>query len=151
VEREQTVATSASFMLGKLGHRATARFAERIAPLGLRPRHLGVLELIAPAPSTQLGLARALGVAPSVIVDMVDELEPLDAVRRRRDPVDRRRQLVELTERGRTLIALAASASREVDEELLARLDGRRRQAFLAALSELASGAGIPAAAPGPA
>lgn len=139
-----SVATSAAFLAGRLGQWATARFAERIAPLGLRPRHCGVLEVAAVGPTSQLDLARALGVAPSVIVDMVDELEPLDAVRRRRDPADRRRQIVEVTEHGRALIQRTAAASREVDEELFRGVPPEEREAFTATLRRVTRAAPRP-------
>src|SRR4051794_33087178 len=75
------------FLVSKLGQVAAGRFADRLAPLGLRPRHCAVLELLAPAPMTQLQLARGIGVTPSVVVNMLDELEKLGAVRRVRDTV----------------------------------------------------------------
>ena len=144
----ESVAASATFLLGKLAAISTARFAERIAAFGLRPRHCGVLEWLAAAPATQLELSKALGVTPSVIVDMLDELEVLDAVRRNRDPADRRRQIVELTPIGRSLIISTARAASEVDEELLADLDTRRRTTLLAALRTVASANGLPTGSP---
>jgi DNA-binding MarR family transcriptional regulator len=130
---------SSAFLAGKLGQWVRERFADRIAPLGIRPRHCGLLELAAAKPCTQLDLARALGVAPSVIVDMVDELEPLGAVRRRRDREDRRRQIVDVTDAGRTLIRKAVAASQAVDRELLEELPEDERAAFRAALRTLAT------------
>jgi DNA-binding MarR family transcriptional regulator len=148
VVAQDSVAASATFLLGKLAGISTSRFAERIAQFGLRPRHCGVLEWLGAAPATQLDLARALGVTPSVIVDMLDELEALDAVRRNRDPADRRRQIVELTPAGRTLITKAAHAAHEVDAELLNNLDPDRRAGLLAALRQLAKENGLPTASP---
>lgn len=144
----ESVATSATFLLGKLSAISTTRFADRIADLGLRPRHCGVLETLAAAPATQLELSRALGVTPSVIVDMLDELEVLDAVRRNRDPADRRRQIVELTPTGRALITKTAHAARQVDEQLLANLDAKRRAELLAALRTIAEANGLPTKPP---
>lgn len=145
---QESVASSATFLLGKLAGISTNRFAERIAEFGLRPRHCGVLEWLGAAPTTQLDLARALGVTPSVIVDMLDELEALDAVRRNRDPADRRRQIVELTPAGRALIGKAAHAAHQVDTELLDTLDPRRRADLLAALRHLAEENGLPTGSP---
>ncbi len=130
---------SVAFLLGKLGRLATQGFADRLAPLGLRPRHCGVLESLRGGPLAQLTLARALGVAPSVVVDMVDELEALDAVRRVRDTTDRRRQLVELTPEGRALSQRAAHLSHETDAALLAALDAPRLEAFRDALATIAA------------
>jgi DNA-binding MarR family transcriptional regulator len=148
VVAQESVAASATFLLGKLAGITTSRFAERIAEFGLRPRHCGVLEWLGAAPTTQLDLARALGVTPSVVVDMLDELEALDAVRRNRDPVDRRRQIVELTPTGRTLITRAAHAAHEVDAEFLDTLDATRRAGLLATLRQLAEENGLPTGSP---
>jgi DNA-binding MarR family transcriptional regulator len=126
VTAEESVTQTVAFLLGKLGQVAGARFADRLAPLGLRPRHCALLELLAGAPRAQLELAAGLGVTPSVIVDMLDELEQIDAVRRVRDLADRRRQLIELTERGRQLRQLALVAAHETDDDLLAGLDARQ-------------------------
>lgn len=149
MDAQESVATSATFLLGKLASITTSRFAERIAEFGLRPRHCGILELLGAAPATQLDLARALGVTPSVIVDMLDELETLDAVRRNRDPADRRRQIVELTPAGRTLITKAAHAARSSDAEFLVNLAPDRRVALLATLRQLAQENGLPTSSPG--
>jgi DNA-binding MarR family transcriptional regulator len=148
VVAQESVAASATFLIGKLAGISTSRFAERIAEFGLRPRHCGALEWLGAASATQLDLARALGVTPSVIVDMLDELEALDAVRRNRDPADRRRQIVELTPTGRTLITKAARAAHEVDAELLDSLDLDRRAALFAALRQLAEENGFPTGSP---
>lgn len=130
---------SAAFLVSKLGQATTARFAELLAPLDLRPRHCGMLELLRAGPRSQLVLAKALGVTPSVVVDMVDELQARSAVRRVRDTADRRRQLVELTPDGRELADRCVRLSYDLDTQLLALLDEPRRTAFLDALHALAS------------
>lgn len=131
------------FLLSKLGQAAAARFAERLAPLGLRPRHCAVLELLAPAPMTQLELARHIGVTPSVVVNMLDELETVGAVRRIRDTADRRRQLAELTVEGRRLRRQAVRLAKELDGELLAGLDDDQVEALRGALLRAAGASGI--------
>jgi DNA-binding MarR family transcriptional regulator len=148
VAAQESVASSVTFLLGKIAGISTSRFAERIAELGLRPRHCGVLEWLGAGPATQLDLARALGVTPSVIVDMLDELETLDAVRRNRDPADRRRQIVELTPTGRALITKAAHAAHQVEAELLTNLDPARRTELLVTLRQLAQENGFPTGSP---
>jgi hypothetical protein len=87
---------TAGFLLSKIGKAATERFAEKIAPLGLRPKHCGVLAL---SPLSQQELARILDLVPSAIVTIVDELKALNAVERVEDPSDRRRYTIELTHR----------------------------------------------------
>jgi MarR family len=68
------------------------------APGGLRPRHLVALKLLSEQRSqSQQGLADALSLDPSNVVGLLNELEERDLVVRRRDPLDRRRHIVELS------------------------------------------------------
>ena len=75
-----------------------------------------------------------------------DILEDLGAVRRLRDPVDRRRHQVELTDLGRGLAGKAARIAKKLDEELLAPLDADQRAALRETLRGLAAGHGLFAA-----
>lgn len=122
-DNADSVAGSVTFQLVKLGQLANSRLADLLAPLGLRPRHCGLLELLRNGPMAQLDLANGLGVAPSVIVDMIDELQGIGAVDRMRSRVDRRRQFVDLTTHGRTLTERAAMAARQLDADLLGDLN----------------------------
>ncbi|GAB2807974.1 hypothetical protein GCM10027176_11250 [Actinoallomurus bryophytorum] len=142
---EESVTGTVAFMLGKLGQAATGRFADRLAPFGLRPRHCAVLELLTAGPQAQLALARTIGVTPSVVVDMLDELEELGALRRVRDTVDRRRQLIELTPDGHGLRRTAVRLAGETDEELLGGLTAEEAALLRRALGRMASASGIPA------
>ncbi len=135
--------TRPAFLMVKLGEWTAARFVERLAPLGLRPRHLGAMHLISERPRSQLELAQTIRVAASVVVDMIDELEAIGAVRRKPDPADRRRFSVELTDQGRNLLMAADTVSREVEAELLAGLDPTLRRPLTRALRELGRSRGI--------
>lgn len=137
-----------SFQLLRLGQVAGHRFVDLLAPLGLRPRHCSVLELLRDGPMAQLELARRVGVAPSVVVDMVDELQDLHAVARVRDPSDRRRQYVQLTAHGRDLLRRAANAAHTLDTDLLRDLDSTQREALRAALRLMAGTPAQPVIAP---
>ncbi|MEV0400759.1 MarR family transcriptional regulator [Actinoallomurus sp. NPDC050550] len=143
---EESVTRTVSFLLGKLGQVATGRFAERLMPHGLRPRHCAVLEILAAGPKAQLELARTIGVTPSVVVDMLDELEELGALQRVRDTVDRRRHLIELTPTGQKFRRKAVLLAMETDEELLGGLSAEEAAALKRALNRVASLSGIPAA-----
>lgn len=134
---QESVTDTVGFLLSKLGQAATARFATALAPLGLRPRHCGVLELLAAAPAAQLDLSRRLGVTPSVIVDMLDELESLGAVHRTRDPEDRRRHLVELTPQGRDLTRQSLRLAQTTETEMLTPLNATQAKALREALVTL--------------
>lgn len=132
-----------AYLIVKLGEWTAARFTERLAPLGLRPRHLGVLHVLSEAPRSQFQLAGTIGVAASVVVDMIDELEALGAVRRDPDQGDRRRYSLTLTVVGRDLLERADDISREVEEDLLAGLDPTQRMSLSRGLRELGRSRGI--------
>ncbi|MEU1408635.1 MarR family transcriptional regulator [Streptomyces sp. NPDC005728] len=140
---EESLTNTVGFLLGKLGQQANGRFADRLAPLGLRPRHCAVLELLSGGPRAQLELAKAVGVTASVVVDMLDELEELDAVRRVRDTADRRRQLIELTPAGRELRRQTLSLARQNDEELLSAIDPAEAAALRQTLGRIAIATGL--------
>ncbi|TDQ01474.1 MarR family winged helix-turn-helix transcriptional regulator [Labedaea rhizosphaerae] len=131
--------TNVAHLLKRLGDHAHRRLAVLLEPLGLRPRHLGLLALVEEAPMAQLDLARAVGVAPSVVVDMLDELDALGAVRRVRDRADRRRQLVELTDAGRALHRKANARLADVETEMIAPLSPSAANALRKALTTLAA------------
>ncbi len=133
-----------AFRLVKLGALASARFAEKIEGYGVRPKHVGLLAAIeAGVAGSQLELARALGVAPSVVVTNVDDMERLGALRRVRDQDDRRRQNLVLTPRGRALLEGCAAAAREVDAEVTAELDETQRIFLRELLGVLADTKGV--------
>jgi DNA-binding MarR family transcriptional regulator len=137
------VADSLTFLLGKLGGIAAARFADKLAPHGLKPRHCAVLELADATPLSQLDLANRIGVTPSVVVDMLDELEALGAIRRIQHADDRRRRVVQLTASGQRLRRSAAAAAHEVDAALLDGVDPRAQPAIRAALTQLGTANGL--------
>jgi len=114
---------STSFLLSKLGMSATARFGEKVAALGLKPNLAGLLAAAAENPDhSQLELGRFLGVGPSALVPLIDELERRGLVRRMRSNSDRRRQEIQVTGDGVTAIAQTAQLAQEVDQELLGTL-----------------------------
>lgn len=137
MEPQQPWDDSVAFSLVRLGAAAHRRYAERLSHLGLRPRQVGVLEQLRSGPMSQLQLATTLGVTPSVVVDMVDELERLEAVRRVRDAADRRRSNLELTDRGRELGRRTREVAAELDEELLADIDADHGETLRAVLRQM--------------
>jgi DNA-binding MarR family transcriptional regulator len=145
VNRAPHLPATVVFRLGILGAQAADRFAARIEPHALKPKHVGLMAALnaAEAPSQQ-ELAARLGVAPSLVVSLADHLESLGAVARARDPDDRRRQVLTLTAHGRELLQTCAETAAELDEELTAVLTPAQRTALDDALAVLAATAGLP-------
>ena len=120
------------------------RFAERLRPLGLHPRHYGMLGHLAAAEgSSQQALADALGVHRSAMVALVDDLEQRGLAERRRDPADRRAYTLHLTAEGRTRLAELHAIAEDEEEVLLAPLDRHERRELVARLQGLAAGQGL--------
>src|ERR1700681_4663344 len=111
--------------LARLGRHAGE---ETLAPGGLRPRHLIALRLLSEqARANQQGLADSLSLDPSNVVGLLNELEERELVTRRRDPVDRRRHIVELSVRGESELCLAYARLRLVEDDLFSTLSTEER------------------------
>src|SRR3954470_4876851 len=114
----------AGFLLAQLGTHRHRRFAERLAPLGLHPRHFGILtHLAANEGQSQQALSSALGIHRSAVVALVDDLEHRGLAERRRDLVDRRAYTLYLTPPGRDVLAQLERIAEEHEAELLAALE----------------------------
>lgn len=110
--------------LSKLVYRNTPE-----SQLGMRLKHFMVLGFLAERdgiPQQELG--DISGVDPNNLVLLLNELEAAGFVRRRRDPQDRRRHIVEITEIGRTTFRRGEQVREGVADVVLARLDGDERE-----------------------
>ena len=102
-------------------HRAAA--AQVLAPLGLHPgQEVLVFELSAHGPRTQAQLAVASGCEPPTITGSVRKLESAGLVVRRPSPTDGRVTIVELSDRGRSLVPALEAAWSELAERTVAGL-----------------------------
>jgi DNA-binding MarR family transcriptional regulator len=131
---------SVAFLLSQVGAHASSRFAERLAPLELVPPHAGILRVIERANGlSQQALGETLGVFPSRLVQMIDELERRGLVERRDNPADRRSYALHLTEAGRASLAQIGRIAREHDDALCAALDEKERAQLKDFLARIAS------------
>ena len=111
--------------LVRLGRRAGE---STLAPGGLRSRHVIALRLLSEqGPASQQGLADSLGLDPSNVVGLLNELEERELVTRRRDRDDRRRHIVELSSRGEEELCLAYGRLRVVEDDLFSALSTEER------------------------
>ena len=95
-----------AFLLVQLGFQAGRQFGERLAPLGLEQRQAGMLvRLAANEGKSQQAIAALLGINATQMVFVVDELERLGLVERRRNPADRRSHALYLTGPGQAMLA----------------------------------------------
>jgi DNA-binding MarR family transcriptional regulator len=110
-----------AFLLVQLGTCAADRFGELVAPLHISARQAGILRLIATTPGcNQQDLARRLGVLPSQMVFLIDELTEKKLVERQRSTEDRRVSFVRLTTKGAHLVEKLSRLVREHGREFSA-------------------------------
>ncbi|MGW2403049.1 MarR family winged helix-turn-helix transcriptional regulator [Streptomyces sp. NPDC001739] len=142
------VNSSVVFRLGVLGAMATDLFAARIEPHELKPKHVGLMVVLdAGTASSQLEVAGVMGVAPSLVVALADHLQKLGAIERVRDPADRRRQVLTLTEHGRELLAVCGELAQSTDAEFTAGLTASESAVLTGLLDRLAARQGLSSAA----
>jgi DNA-binding MarR family transcriptional regulator len=120
-----------------------------LAVHGLRVRSYSALLLACDSGDgiSQRDLAEALGLDPSQVVLLVDELTDAGLVERRPSESDRRTKLVVATEAGRGVRERAARSTAEAHAEQLVVLTGTERDRLRDLLGRLV--AGRPAAVPG--
>lgn len=73
---------------------------------------------LAPGAMSQRDLAAAMEIDPSQLVAILNELEADGLAERRRDPADRRRHIVEITEAGAAALGRIDTAVGEAEREL---------------------------------
>ncbi len=131
---------STTFLLKRLGGAIKEGVVEAFAAAGMSPFHYAVLAVLDEgARETQATIADALGYDRSWLVGLLDELEEAALIERRRDPADRRRQMVSLKPAGKKKLTQLRAISRRVEDEFLAPLDGDQRGKLHGLLRELAA------------
>ena len=130
-EDGHAILSSACFQLGITGAQITRSFSLLIQHTGLTHKQVGLLAVVDTAQaSSQREIAARLGVAPSLVVSLVDQLTSLGAVRRTRSRTDRRVQVIEITDDGRQLLRLATDAAKILDTDLRKHLSPADLQAL---------------------
>src|SRR4051794_2842732 len=122
-------ATSAGLLLALLGQQAMRRLRAAPDAQDLSPRQVHLLGLPhARGAMTKGQLGNLMGIAPSVLVQLLNPLEDDGRISRDRDRADRRRHVVTLTPAGKKHLDRAARAQREAEDELLTNLTSNQRE-----------------------
>ena len=91
-----------------------------LARFGITSRDLGALRVIAGGEAkSQQDVAGILGVDRTSMVALLDALEQAGIVARRPSEQDRRRNVIELTKRGREIVVQAEQSSLAVEKEFI--------------------------------
>jgi DNA-binding MarR family transcriptional regulator len=115
--------------------------------LGMRLRQFVALSFVNDhdgAPQSALG--EALCLDANNLVLLLNELEAAGHVERQRDPLDRRRHVVNITAEGRRALERGERAQETVEDQVLATLSPAERATLRDLLSRALESAGPPAA-----
>jgi DNA-binding MarR family transcriptional regulator len=114
-------------LIAQSHHFVRRRIEDALTDVGLQARHFGALTVLADDACSQQLLARRLGISEQAILQIVDDLESAGRVVRERDPQDRRRYALRLTDAGRAALATARQAVEAAESEMGTTLgtDGR--------------------------
>ena len=103
-----------------------------LEPFGFRARHYATVKIAAEGggvPQRQIGAV--LGLDPSAVVALVDDLESLGLVQRQPDPDDRRTRLVSPTTAGLAMLEAVSPVVGRVPERSMGGLTATERETFL--------------------
>jgi DNA-binding MarR family transcriptional regulator len=125
------------FLLSRVGAAVRAGFKEVLAEWGIRPLQFVILELLDAGGASQQELCAAAGIDSGNMVELLDGLEALGYARRARDPRDRRRYVVSMTDGGQSALAELRPAIEQYTSAFLSPLTERERQRLASILGKL--------------
>jgi MarR family transcriptional regulator, lower aerobic nicotinate degradation pathway regulator len=117
------------FRLWRASHTRTAQALESV---GLTPALFGLLNVLVARPGTnQQELGSAMGIDPSTMVSLIDQLEGAGLAKRRPHPKDRRAREVSITPKGRRLLERGRKLAFGAEDEVLGGLTAAERRELL--------------------
>jgi DNA-binding MarR family transcriptional regulator len=136
----QELVDSSGFLLARLGATFKTQAVARMEEAGYDTYDYSVLAILAEgAREAQATIAGALGLDPGRLVALLDSLEQRGLVTRQRDPQDRRRHVVSITDIGQDEHQRLRQIIRQLEDDFFAPLDQDSRKRFHAALLQLAA------------
>jgi DNA-binding MarR family transcriptional regulator len=132
---EPPVTEYAGQLLFRLWRVSHARVAAALDALGLTPALFALLNVIgAREGAIQQELGSAMGIDPSTMVSLIDQLEGAGLAKRRPSARDRRAREVTITPKGRRVFERGRETAAQVEEDVLCGLDAGERRQLLALL-----------------
>lgn len=133
-----------AFLLVQLGTLVARQFREQLEPLGIEPRQFGMLTRLAENEGkAQQAVGELIGLNPTQMVFLVDELEDRGLVERRRNPADRRSYGLYLTDAGRDMLGQVRAVARAHQGALGSSLTEPEREQLTVLLRRLAAEQGL--------
>jgi DNA-binding MarR family transcriptional regulator len=132
---DDAVAEFAGQLFFRLWRASHTRTAEALKSVGLTPALFAVLNVLgAREGAIQQELSSDMGIDPSTMVTLIDELESAGLAARRRHPRDRRAWEIAITPRGRRTLERARGLALRVQDDVLGGLSAAERNRLLALL-----------------
>jgi DNA-binding MarR family transcriptional regulator len=132
---EPEVVEFAGQLFFRLWRASHTRTAEALESIGLTPALFGVLNVLGAREGViQQRLSSDMGIDPSTMVSLIDELESKGWATRGRHPRDRRAWEVTITPQGREALQRGRELALQVEDEVLGGLSGEERRRLLALL-----------------
>jgi DNA-binding MarR family transcriptional regulator len=129
------VAEFAGQLFFRLWRASHTRIAEALESIDLTPPLFGILNFLgAREGAIQLEIASAMGIDPSALVSLIDELESSGLAKRRPHPSDRRAREVTITPKGRRVLERGRRMASQVEDEVLQGLTASERRDLLSLL-----------------
>jgi DNA-binding MarR family transcriptional regulator len=131
------VAEFAGQLFFRLWRASHTRTAERLESIGLNPARFALLNVLGAREGTiQQQLSADMGIDPSAMVKLINELEDAGLAERRRRPGDRRAWEVSITPKGRRTLQRAKRLAMQVEDEVLGGLTAADRRQLLRLLRQ---------------
>jgi DNA-binding MarR family transcriptional regulator len=129
---DAAVAEFAGQLFFRLWRASHTRAADALAAAGLTPALFGLLNLIgAREGAIQQELGTAMGIDPSTMVSLIDQLERAGLAKRRPSARDRRAREVAITAKGRRVLERSRRLIAEVEDQVLGGLSDAERRELL--------------------
>lgn len=123
---DESTSTGPILLLTRLARLVNRRSTPEL--LGQTLKALGTLSFLRDYPDTaQQALSEGLCIDANYCVLLLNDLEAANLIVRRRDPSDRRRHLVSMTDDGRRALLTAEAAQQTLEDEMLGSLDELER------------------------
>jgi MarR family transcriptional regulator, lower aerobic nicotinate degradation pathway regulator len=135
VSTDIEVAEFAGQLFFRLWRASHTRTAQSLGSIGLSPALFAVLNVLGARDGTiQQQLSTDMGMDPSAMVKLINELEEAGFAERRRRPNDRRAWEVTITPKGRRTLQRAKRLASDVEDEVLAGLNTADRRQLMTLL-----------------
>jgi len=132
VSNDVEVTEFAGQLFFRLWRASHTRTAEALSSVGLTPALFSLLNVLGAREGTiQQQLSSDMGIDPSAMVKLINELEDAGLAERRRRPGDRRAWEVSITPTGRRTLERARRLAMQVEDEVLGGLTAAERPQLL--------------------